>query len=145
MPESEPPRAENGAIGRWVVRRPAFFLWLARIAFWSALAFTLANAILPTPDTPEFFPWDKAFHFTAFYGLTGLAAAAFPRRNLLVIGICLSALGALIEIVQGTSLIHRDEDFWDWVADTVAIVCVLLPLLLVPWRASLQSARQRPK
>lgn len=145
MEASKPQRAGDSAIGRWVMRRPAFFLWLARIAFWFALAYTLANALLPSPDTPELFPWDKAFHFTAFYGLTGLAAAAFPRRNLVLIGVCLSGMGALIEVVQGTPLIDRDADFWDWVADTVAIVCVLLPVLLVPWRASLRGARRSPE
>ena len=72
-------------------------------------------------------PWDKAEHFIAFYALTGLAVAAFPKRNLFVIAALLSAFGALIEIVQGLPIVHRDRDFWDWVADTIAIICGARP------------------
>ncbi len=66
-------------------------------------------------------PWDKAEHFLAFYGLTGLAVAAFPRRNLFIVAALLSGFGAFIEYVQGLETVHRDRDFWDWVADTIAI------------------------
>jgi hypothetical protein len=71
--------------------------------------------------------------------LTFLAAAAFPRVHLLVIAVLLSAFGALIEIVQGLPIVHRDKDFWDWVADTLAIGAALAPMLLVWWR---QQARE---
>ena len=29
---------------------------------------------------------------------------------------------------------NRDRDFWDWVADTVAIGMALAPMILVWWR-----------
>jgi len=74
--------------------------------------------------------------------LTGLAGAAFPRRNLLVIAALLSAFGALIELVQGLDIVRRDRDFWDWVADTLAIAAALAPMLLVWWRG-LASAGQK--
>ena len=45
----------------------------------------------------------------------------------------------LIEIVQGLPMVHRDKDFWDWVADTLAIVAALSPMLLVPWRGAVRS------
>jgi hypothetical protein len=41
--------------------------------------------------------------------------------------------------VQGLSIVHRDRDFWDWVADTTAIVAALAPMLLVWWRAEVRS------
>ena len=107
---------------------------LTQLSFWAALVFTFVSAVMPPKHAPHLFPWDKASHFIAFYALTALAAAAFPRRNLLVIGITLSAFGALIEVVQGLKIVSRDRDVWDWVADTIAIAAVLGPTLLVEWR-----------
>src|SRR5882724_6632808 len=37
----------------------------------------------------------------------------------------------VIGIVQGLAIVHRDRDFRDWVADTVAIIAALSPMLLV--------------
>ncbi len=107
---------------------------LAQIAFTAALVFTFYSAVIPPSRALQLVPWDKAEHFIAFYGLTGLAAAAFPRRNLLWIAAALSAFGAAIEIVQGLPMVRRDRDFWDWVADTLAIGAALAPMLLVWWR-----------
>jgi hypothetical protein len=33
-------------------------------------------------------------------------------------------------------------DFWDWVADTIAIVSVLAPMLLVWWRRLVDSGQK---
>jgi hypothetical protein len=108
---------------------------LAKAAFFAALSFTFYSAVIPPKQAVQLVPWDKAEHFIAFYGLTGLAAAAFPKRNLIAIALLLSGFGAFIEFVQGLSMVHRDRDFWDWVADTTAIVAALAPMLLVWWRA----------
>jgi len=107
---------------------------IAKVAFFAALLFTFYSAVIPPQHALQLVPWDKAEHFIAFYALTGLAAAAFPRRHLLVIALSLSGFGALIEIVQGLPMVHRDKDVWDWVADTLAIGAALAPMLLVWWR-----------
>ncbi len=107
---------------------------LAKLAFFAALAFTFYSAIIPPAHALQLVPWDKAEHFIAFYGLTGLAVAAFPTRKLIIIAALLSAFGAFIEFVQGLAIVHRDRDFWDWVADTLAIIAALAPMLLVWWR-----------
>lgn len=117
-------------------------LKVARVAFFAALIFTFYSAVVPPARALELTPWDKATHFIAFYALTGLAVAAFPRGNLAVLAASLSAFGALIEIVQGLSLVHRDRDFWDWVADTIAIVCALAPMLLYWWRQQVRSVQK---
>ena len=116
-----------------------FLLRLAQVAFFSALLFTFYSAVIPPALALQLVPWDKAEHFIAFYALTGLAASAFPRRNLFAIAVSLSAFGALIELVQGTPIVHRDMDFWDWVADTLAIGAALAPMLLVWWRGRFRS------
>jgi len=112
---------------------------LARFAFFAALLFTFYSAVIPPQHALQLVPWDKAEHFIAFYGLTGLAVAAFPKRKLIVIAVMLSGFGALIEYVQGLPSVHRDRDFWDWVADSTAIIAALAPMLLVWWRALVNS------
>ncbi len=107
---------------------------LAKVGFFSALIFTFYSAVIPPQKALQLVPWDKAEHFMAFYGLTGLAVAAFPKYNLLVIAALLSGFGALIEFVQGLAIVHRDRDFWDWVADSIAIAAALSPMILVWWR-----------
>jgi hypothetical protein len=114
---------------------------LAQLAFFAALIFTFYSAVIPPAHALRLVPWDKAEHFIAFYALTGLAVAAFPRRHLLLIAALLSGFGALIEMVQGLPMVHRDRDFWDWVADTLAVIAALSPMLLVWWRAQFRLKR----
>jgi VanZ family protein len=114
------------------------FLRLLQVGFWAALLFTLFSAFAPSSQVENLLPWDKAQHFLAFYVLSVLGAAAFPKRSLIVIGSVLSGLGALIELVQATPFVARDGDVFDWVADTVAIVVALGPVVLMHWRARMQ-------
>jgi hypothetical protein len=127
---------------RRTVLRISLLIPLARCAFFAALIFTFYSAVAPPTHVAQLVPWDKAAHFIAFYGLTGLAVAAFPRAPLWVIAGSLSAFGALIEVVQGLPIVNRDRDFWDWVADTVAIMAALSPMLLVWWRAQVSSGQK---
>jgi hypothetical protein len=115
---------------------------LAQAVFFAALIFTFYSAVTPPTHAVQLVPWDKAEHFIAFYALTGLGVAAFPRRRPWVIGALMSAFGALIEIVQGLPMVHRDRDFWDWVADTIAVVAALSPMLLVWWRGQVRSGQK---
>ena len=122
--------------------RVSLLLRLAQAAFFAALIFTFYSAVIPPKQAVQLVPWDKAEHFIAFYALTGLAVAAFPRRNLFVLSALLSAFGAFIEFVQGLDIVHRDRDFWDWVADTIAIIVALAPMLLVWWRGVVASGQK---
>jgi hypothetical protein len=124
------------------VLKVSWLIRLAQVAFFAALIFTFYSAVIPPRQAVQLVPWDKAEHFLAFYALTGLAVAGFPRRNLFVIAALLSAFGAFIEFVQGLSIVHRDRDFWDWVADTVAITMALAPMILVWWRRVVRSGQK---
>jgi hypothetical protein len=120
----------------------SLLLKVARLVFLAALIFTFYSAVIPPAHALQLTPWDKATHFIAFYVLTGLAVAAFPRQNLFAVAALLSAFGALIEIVQGLSIVGRDRDFWDWVADTIAIAFALAPMPLPWWRRQVSSGQK---
>jgi VanZ family protein len=124
------------------VTRTSFLLNVARVAFLAAIIFTFYSAVIPPSQALRLTPWDKATHFLAFYGLTGLAVAAFPKRNVFLVGSMLSCFGALIEFVQGLDWVGRDRDFWDWVADTIAIAFALAPMLLYWWREQFSAAQK---
>lgn len=103
----------------------------ARPVFWLALAFAVAMALLPHPPDIGLHVRDKYQHMLAFGTLSVLAAAAWPRAELLRTAERLSFLGALIEVLQSIPALHRDCDIMDWVADTAVIIGVLL---IVRWR-----------
>jgi hypothetical protein len=121
------------------VPRIVLLIRVARAVFFATLVFTFYSAVIPPAQALQLVPWDKAMHFIAFYCLTGLAVAAFPASRLWLIGAGLSAFGALIEVVQGLPMVHRDRDFWDWVADTLAIIAAMSPMLLLWWRQRVRS------
>ncbi len=117
-------------------------VWAARLAFAAALAATLWFAFAPSRGGPPLLPWDKAEHYLAFFVLTGLAMAAFPKVPFVFVAAGMSALGAVIELVQGMPFVHRDCDVWDWVADTFAILSVAA--VAVGWQLRGWFARDRP-
>lgn len=96
------------------------------VLFWLALAVTLMMAWLPHPPSVPGNPNDKLQHIAAFTCLSLAGAVAFPGFPLARLGERLSFLGAIVEVVQSIPLLHRDCDVRDWIADTIAIVIVLL-------------------
>jgi Na+/H+-dicarboxylate symporter len=121
--------------------RPALVLIGMKALFWATILFTFVCAEMPATQAPHLFPWDKAEHFVAFYVLTSLAAAAYPRSSLTIIALWLALFGAAIELVQAIPAIHRDCDIMDWVADVSAVAAALAPVLLARWRGFDWSAR----
>jgi hypothetical protein len=106
------------------------FAALAAPAFWLCLAGAVVLALVPHP--PELRELsDKVQHMLAFGTLAFLGAFAFPRFPRLHLAERLSFLGALVEVLQSIPALHRDCDIRDWVADTMAIVAVLVLLGLL--------------
>jgi hypothetical protein len=96
----------------------------AQALFLAALAFTLFMALVPhPPHIPTDAFGDKFEHILAFAVLALLAKFAFRSIAEGVILFRLSALGAMIELLQSIPSLHRDCDWRDWLADTIAVVC----------------------
>jgi VanZ family protein len=109
---------------------------LAKVAFWLALILAFVMAVLPKPpETPIDRFGDKFAHILAFATLSSLAMIGFGRAARWRIVERLSFVGAMIEVVQSLPMLHRDCDLRDWIADTLAVlVMVLLFSLVMPRR-----------
>ncbi|ODA94197.1 hypothetical protein BFX40_15845 [Mesorhizobium sp. SEMIA 3007] len=106
-------------------------------AFIVTLVAVLALALLPVPELQEFgfdigFENDRVNHASAFATLAALGALGWPRRIVTLV-IFLALVGAAIEVLQGTTLIDRDLDMFDWVADCIGIAGGLVVALCVNW------------
>ena len=110
---------------------------LLRPLFWLLMAFALVMALLPKPpQLPIDRFGDKFEHMLAFAVLIGVANLAWQNSSRWIIALRLSAFGAAIELLQTISILHRDSDIRDWVADTIAIlVATVLARLLLALRA----------
>jgi hypothetical protein len=101
-----------------------------RIAFVITFIAVVVLALLPAGHLREFdidigFHSDKLNHGAAFAVLTFLGSLGWPDRKTRLI-VFLAFVGAAIEVLQGLSLIARDVDVLDWVADCAGIACGLL-------------------
>lgn len=83
-------------------------------------------AWLPNPPPVPGNPNDKIQHIMAFACLSLVGAMAYPAFPLARLGERLSFLGAIVEVVQNIPALHRDCDIRDWIADTAAIIFMLL-------------------
>jgi hypothetical protein len=93
----------------------------SRGAFVVALAMVLALTLLPLPAAIAQLGNDKVEHALAFLALALLGVLGWPGRGPWV-GTALLILGAAIEILQGTSFIHRSMDPFDWFADGIGVL-----------------------
>ena len=80
---------------------------------------------MPTVPSPAEVS-DKILHFIAYGGLTALAAAAWPRLALLWLLLGVSAVGALLELMQGLLSIGRTASFGDQLANMSGAALALL-------------------
>ncbi len=110
---------------------------LLRPLFWLLLTVALTFALLPKPpQLPIDRFGDKFEHMLAFAALAGVANLGWPGTRWWRVGLYLSAFGALIEVLQAIPTLHRDSDYRDWIADSLAILAAtLLARLLLRWFA----------
>ncbi|WP_375290615.1 hypothetical protein [Qipengyuania sp.] len=108
----------------------------ARLALFAAGLFAFVMAVLPHPPTLPGQLSDKIQHMLAFAVLGGLAAAGYRKVPLGYLFIALTAFGALIELVQAIPALHRDSDWLDLAADTLAALIGLAAVRAVLKRPS---------
>lgn len=111
------------------------------IAFWGALLFAYADAIVPGKDAISLSVWDKINHMAAFFTITFLARAAYPRIPIFRLFVMMAVFGALIELSQAIPIIHRDAEWDDWFADMVATVAGLI----VAWPFAILADKRRAR
>jgi VanZ family protein len=86
--------------------------------FWPAVALIAWGELTPHPPAITEHIWDKALHFTAYFGLASMATVVLgvKRRTLwALLGIVV--LGGVLEILQGYT--GRDPDIHDAIANTL--------------------------
>jgi VanZ family protein len=89
-----------------------------RWLFLPALAVVAWGELKPSSQGPE--GWDKVLHFTAYFGLTGIATVALGNRRLaLWAAFALAVFGGILEIVQG--FVGRDAEWSDEFANVVGV------------------------
>ena len=111
------------------------------IAFWLAALFAYVEAIIPAQDQIELSAWDKLNHMAAFFTVTFLARAAYPRIAVFRLFVMMAAFGAFIELSQALPVIRRDAEWDDWFADLIATVAALV----AAWPFAILAARRRAR
>ncbi|MGX8012887.1 VanZ family protein [Mesorhizobium sp. ORM8.1] len=102
----------------------------ARTIFPFTLALVLLLALLPGRILEMLglgftFSHDKLNHATAFTVLAVLGCLGWPEQRARLV-VFLFVLGAAIEVLQGTQLVARDMDLFDWIADCAGVTCGLV-------------------
>jgi VanZ family protein len=101
-----------------------------RLLFWTAAVFAFVMAVLPHPPELPGHPSDKIQHIAAFTALALLASWAYTATQPWKLLVRLSLFGAAIELFQMIPALNRDGDVVDWLADTVAVLVVLVLIRL---------------
>ena len=95
---------------------------LALYLFWPAILLVAWGELNPQPPNLEAVVWDKALHFMAYFGLTGLATVALDaRRPAIWAALALAVVGGALEILQGFT--GRDPSLYDEIANILGVVC----------------------
>jgi VanZ family protein len=118
-------------------------LGAARLLLLAASLVVAYGVFSPAGRAPSLMPWDKAEHFTAFFGLMALALVSFPLTSLWRLAGLLSLAGALVELIQALPFVHRDCDWKDWAADTLGVLAVAGVVVAARARRSL-AIQMRP-
>jgi len=108
------------------IKRAAFWL------LWPAIAVIVWGELTPRPpqEISELLGWDKAQHFTAYFGLALMAVLGWSGRRVFALLLAVVALGGTLEILQ--AFVGRDAEWGDMLANTLgAVTGTILALALL--------------
>jgi len=89
--------------------------------FWPAVALIAWGELTPHPPQITEHIWDKALHFTAYFGLASMATVVLGvRRRALWALLGIIVLGGVLEILQGYT--GRDPDIHDAIANSLGAI-----------------------
>jgi VanZ family protein len=117
----------------WKTRLVRFFHILSLWLFWPGMALVTWGELTPhPPDLGGIWLWDKAQHFTAYFGLGSMATLALGLRPKLAWAISgLVLFGGVLEILQGIT--GRDPDIFDFLANAIGVLAGLAIATLFLW------------
>jgi VanZ family protein len=108
---------------------------LFAVAYAVCLAGIVWLSLAPSPPRlPDLFAWDKLQHAGAYAVLTFLGGVAFGhdrRTGWWCSAVIAVAVGAIMEILQGTWTVNRAADWLDLAADAFGAVTVAGVAMLV--------------
>ncbi len=89
---------------------------------WPALALVGWGELSKGSAAIEALVWDKALHFSAYFGLSGMACLALKgdHRRVIAASFSLILLGGMLEILQGYT--GRDPSLADELANTLGAI-----------------------
>lgn len=120
---------------RAFIKRASFWL------LWPAIAVIAWGELAPGADLPDINLWDKAEHFTAYFGLALMGVLGWSGRRTPLIFLAVVALGGGLEILQ--AFVGRDAEWSDMLTNTLGAITGMLLALLLLWLARLVD-RGRP-
>lgn len=98
-----------------------WFTVLALYLLWPAVALVVWGELSKGPSQVEAVIWDKALHFTAYFGLAGMTCLALKAdRRVFAATLALLVLGGILEIAQGFT--GRDPSWLDQLANSLGAV-----------------------
>jgi VanZ family protein len=101
---------------RRFVKRAAFW------CLWPAIAVIAWGELTPNPPSEANLVWDKAEHFTAYFGLALLGTLGWAhRRRPLLVAFAVLVLGGTLELLQ--MLVGRDAEWADMLANALGDAC----------------------
>jgi hypothetical protein len=123
------------------VPQPNAWLWtvgaIAGLA-WGLIAVVIA-AVGPPGLIPTFFHNYHAEHFVAFYVLTILACAGFPRASLRQLCLSVTLMAVVLALVRIAIPRHRLANAEDFIADLGGIIAAVVPILVGRFRQIIAS------